>query len=308
MRRFTVPVLAFAAAGVLTACGGGGSGPGITAGELEELRSDPRVVRLAGIMETADTLLIPSTHIWSSFTAQGETIIDREEEGYSCIGSRCVGNSSGEVISLDDFANPGTSADVIVTKASLGSQAGFDTMAYRAGIPVSSAENDDIAISGDLSADFYGAWGRHGAAILAVADAPFTGSYRGIPFTGDLRQAVPHVAGSAAGTNPAGTGSARWTGVAEAASTLNFQRRQGTVMLTIADLSRPRVGVDIDIGGHDIGAPGWSDIPVTGGNFETGTIGRDYVEGNFHGADHSEAYGVFDTGPYVGAFGARQAQ
>ena len=259
-------------------------------------------------MERADTLVIPSTHIWSTFTAQGETITDRMEEGYSGIGSRCVGNSSGEVVSLDDFVNPGTGADVIVTRASLGSQAGLDTMAYSAGIPFSSAGNADIAISGGLSADFYGAWGRHGAALLAVSDAPFAGSYQGIPFTGDLRQAIPHAVGSAAGTNPAGTGSARWTGVAEAASTGNFQRRQGTVTLTVADLSIPRVGAEIVIDGHDIGAPGWTDIPMTGGNFETGRIGRDYLEGNFHGADHSEAYGVFDTGPYVGAFGARQAQ
>ena len=28
------------------------------------------------------------------------------------------------------------------------------------------------------------------------------------------------------------------------------------------------------------------------------------MAGNFHGSAHEEAYGVFDTGAYVGAFGA----
>ena len=257
-------------------------------------------------MERADTLLIPSAHVWFSLSAQGDTITDRAEEGLSCNGPRCVGTTSGDVISLDDFANPGTDTVGVVTKADLGSRAGFDTITFSGRSPTSSAGDADITITGSLSADYYGAWGRHGTASLMIADVPFSGNYQGIPFTGDYRGVFPFVAGDAAGTNPAGLGRATWTGVAEAASTRNFQRRQGTATLVIADLSRPRVSVDINIGGYDIGAPGWSDIPLTGGRFKTGRAGRDYLEGNFHGADHSEAYGVFDTGPYVGAFGAKR--
>ena len=37
-----------------------------------------------------------------------------------------------------------------------------------------------------------------------------------------------------------------------------------------------------------------------------GSAGRDYPEGNFHGQDHEETYGVFDTGAYIGAFGAKR--
>ena len=40
--------------------------------------------------------------------------------------------------------------------------------------------------------------------------------------------------------------------------------------------------------------------------FAAGTAGSDYLTGNFHGPDHEEAYGVFDTGAYVGAFGAKR--
>ena len=49
-------------------------------------------------------------------------------------------------------------------------------------------------------------------------------------------------------------------------------------------------------------------VDVTGGlhngRFETGAAGVDRLIGNFHGPRHEEAYGAFDTGAYVGAFGA----
>ena len=294
---------------LLSACGGGdkpaSSNAGLPASEVEQVRSDPRVIRLGGVMERADTLLIPSSHSWYSITVQGETVSRRGEESYSCDGPRCVGNSSREAVSLDDFVSPSSDTDVIVTKADLGSQAGFDTLTFSGSSPVS---DPDLTITGELSADYYGAWGQYGAAYLIVTDLPVSGRYQGIPFTGDFRGVVPYVAGDAAETNPTGLGSATWTGVVEAASTRNFQRRQGQATLTIAELSRPRVGVEIDIAGYAIGSPEWSDIPLANGGFATGQIGSDYLEGNFHGPDHGEAYGVFDTGAYVGAFGAKRTR
>ena len=288
---------------LLSACGGGNSG--LPASELEQVRSDPGVIRLGGIMERADTLLIPSLHTWASITVQGETINRREDESFSCNGPRCVGNSSREAIGLDDFVSPSSDTDVTVTRADLGSRAGFDTLTFSGSSPVS---DPDLTITGELSADYYAAWGRYGVAFLAVTDLPVSGRYRGIPFTGDFRIVMPYVLGDAAGTNPTGLGSATWTGVAEAASTRNFRRRQGQATLTIAELSRPRVGVEIDIAGYAIGSPGWSDIPLANGGFATGRVGSDYLEGDFHGSDHGEAYGVFDTGAYVGAFGAKRTR
>ena len=108
--------------------------------------------------------------------------------------------------------------------------------------------------------------------------------------------------------NPAGLGTATWTGIAEAASTRTFQWRPGTASITIADLSHPRVSVDIDVPGYAIDAPAWADIPLASGRFAIGTAGSDYLEGNFHGANHGETYGVFDTGAYIGAFGAKRDQ
>ena len=103
-----------------------------------------------------------------------------------------------------------------------------------------------------------------------------------------------------------GAGRAIWRGIAEAASTATFERLTGAATVTIADLSRPRVGVAIDVPGHRIGAPGWADMPLLNGRFATGTAGTDYLAGDFHGPAHQEAWGVFDTGAYVGAFGAKR--
>ena len=59
------------------------------------------------------------------------------------------------------------------------------------------------------------------------------------------------------------------------------------------------------VAGSDISEPGWKDMPLAQGRFTSGTAGQDdYLEGNLHGPKHEEAYGVFDTGAYVGAFGA----
>ena len=43
-----------------------------------------------------------------------------------------------------------------------------------------------------------------------------------------------------------------------------------------------------------------------GGFFEKGTAGDDFIEGRSYGPDHEEAWGVFDTCDYVGAFGAKK--
>ena len=83
--------------------------------------------------------------------------------------------------------------------------------------------------------------------------------------------------GAAAATNPAGLGSATWRGVAEAASTGTFERRQGTATLTIADLGLPRIGIAIDVAGWDIGAQTWSDMSLANGSFTVGRAGSDYM-------------------------------
>ena len=270
--------------------------------------SVPPQDRWENIYEIADTLLHSSIHLRYTFnwTGLGQSSSDHVVDSYSCTGSRCV-ESGGRVITVEDLTDPDNRRQVAVPAEDLGSQGGLDT--YTASVDVDlSSLFAETTLTEYPSYDTYGVWGQYGALHLQVIDGPMAGESQGFPFTGDLGYAVAFVLCNATGTNPQGTGSATWSGVAEAVSTSTFQRRQGTATLTIADLSRPRVGVDVDIPGFAIGSPRWSDIPLTDGRFATGTAGTDRLEGDFHGPDHYEAYGVFDTDAYVGGFGAKRTQ
>ena len=79
-----------------------------------------------------------------------------------------------------------------------------------------------------------------------------------------------------------------------------------TAVDTMAALSHPRVGVAVDMPGHAIGAPGWSDMALANGRIKTGTAGAAWLARNFHGPGHEGAWGAFDAGGYVGAFGAKR--
>ena len=288
----------------LCACGGGGGGGG---DEFAQLRSDPSIVRLGGILERADTLLIPSAHLDYSLTAQGQPARGRLADSFTCAGPRCVGNNSGTVFTVTELTDPSIDIGVTLTEVTLGSRGGFDTFAASADTDLSDAI-PGITITDGPSAYSYGLWGQYGAVLLQILDGPMSGQIQGVSFTGDIKTATVYAVGDAAGTNPAGMGNATWSGIAEAASTSTFERREGTATLTIADLSQPRVGVDINITGFDINQTGWADIPLTNGRFATGRVGSDRMEGQFYGPSHGEAYGVFDTGAYVGGFGAKRTQ
>ena len=288
----------------LSACGGGGGGSsaGLSDEELDRVRSDPRVVRLGGILERADTLLIPSVHLRYSLSAQGQTLSDHLVERFSCVGARCVGDG-GTVITVADLLDP--DIDIDLTEVTLGSRGGFDTVTTAAKLDTSSSIQD-VTITDLPSALSYGFWGQYGLAAVEIVDGRVAGSTQGVSFTGDMSWAAAYVVGDATRSSPAGMGSATWSGIAEAASTRTFQRRQGTATVTIADLSRPSVGVDIDITGFAIGSSAWSDMRLTNGQFAAGTVGANRLEGNFYGPNHEETYGTFDTDTYVGAFGAKR--
>ena len=292
----------------LSACGGGGG-----VDEFARLRSDPNIVRLGGILQSSDTLLMPSVHVDYSLTMQGQTRSERLTESFTCAGPRCVGNG-GTVFTVMDLIDPSTDIGVTIKEVTLGSAGGFDTFAASVDINLADIDLSDTVpgvstITDGPSAYNYGLWGQYGAVLLQILDGPWSGqTIQGASFTGDISTAAVYALGNATGTNPAGMGSATWSGIAEAASTSTFQRREGTATLTIADLSQPRVGVDIDITGFAINSPGWADMPLTNGRFATGDVGSDRMEGQFYGPSHDEAYGVFDTGVYVGGFGAKRTQ
>ena len=213
------------------------------------------------------------------------------------------------MLGLGDFADPFTDSGAIATWADLGSQAGSDAITFSADAPDgTSTAVPGVAITGSPSADHYGAWGEYGAVLLSDFDASVSGGAQDIPFTGHVTGPPPYILADAAGTNSADSRSATWTGIAEAASARAFRRRQGAATLNIADLSSPRVGVEIGVAGLAVGSPGWSGMPPANGGIAPGSIGCSYLEGDFRRPDQDEACGAFNSGTYEGAFGAKRTR
>ena len=304
---------AFAVAALaLAACnGGGGSSPAPTdpPGPTEP-PPDPTgpddgagVARVGDILARADALLFSNHHMRWSLSGGGATLSDTVPETMECAGVRCVAGD-GTVVTIADLATPAT-VDPVESEGTLGRRDGFDTFATRVGFELTERV-PGVTATADPSLLSYGFWGMHGFAALEVGAGPLTGEVDGTAFTGDFSLARAYAVGAVSGSNPVGQGGAVWRGIAEASPTGAFVRLTGTATVRIADLSRPRVGVAIEVPGHDIGAPGWANMPLVNGSFATGTAGSDRLAGNLHGPRHEEAWGVFDTDGYIGAFGARR--
>ena len=288
---------------MLAACAGGSDSQTATARRLDELRSDPRVVRLEGILERADTLVIPNLYLRYSFSSQGVTLTDELVVGFACSGVRCVAEDDGTEVTIADLVDP--SSAIASTDFELGSRGGFDTATLRGVFEVEESI-PEVTLTASPTINSYGFWGEYGFAAIDIVDATMSGLTDGTEISGSMGFAGAYVIGDTSGSNPGGTGSATWTGIAEATSTATSERHQGTATVTIADLSQPRVGVDIAIPGHDIRGQGWEAMALANGRYVSEAEGA-YLEGHFLGPDHSETFGVFDTGRYVGVFGAQQA-
>ncbi len=293
-----LPLTAALAAAVLTlgACGGSsssGTGDG-----------GPVATGLGGIFERADTLLFTGQRAtWSLTTAGGETIAGTMAEAVTCTGARCV-DSDRTATTVQELAEAFAAAGG--GEATLGMRGGFDTAATTSAFEVRESLSG-VTVTAAPAAMSYGFWGEHGFAAVTLAAGPLSGDIDGDAFGGNFSLATAWAAGDATGTNPGGVGGATWTGIAEAVETADFTRLRGTATVSIADLSQPSVTVAIDVPDHEIGAPDWDAMPLSAGRFTAGTPGRgDWLRGNFHGPGHEEAWGVFDTTDYIGAFGAKR--
>lgn len=307
----TLWTLAFAAAALApAACGGGGEGGGaappaaLSEAEIEQVRSDDRVVRLGEILARADALLLTSARARYSLEGGDETLVEDLVDAFECAGARCEA-ADGTAISVTDLTGSAAELDVRLSEATLGERGGLEAAATRGRFEITEVA-DGVRVSAAPTVHAYGFWGEHGYAALELGSGPLTGDADGAALTGEFAFARAYAAGAASGSNPAGAGSAAWSGVVEASPAGAFARLTGSVTISIADLARPRVGVSVDVPGHAINRPGWADMPLTAGRFSTGTAGTDYLEGNFHGPDQEEAWGVFDTTRYLGAFGAKR--
>ena len=231
MKGFAVVTLLLLLAG----CGGEGGGNGV---EMPDaiLQSDPRVMRLEGIVERADTLLAPGIHVSYSVSALGETTTDSLVQEVSCSGVTCTGigvtiNLTDPV--LTDFIKP--DVNLSASGADIQTHDGFDTAFISGSVDASEmgVVLPGIAVTETPAGLGYGFWGEHGMAGLTLVDGPFFGRVNDIPFGGDMKVVIPFALGDAAGTNPDGMGDATWTGIAHVVSIRTFRRQEGAATLTI---------------------------------------------------------------------------
>lgn len=307
MPRNTLTAAALGGLLTLAACGGGsgggngGDGP-IT--DLDELLSDPRVARAQGIVTGATALLVPASYMTIDYTASdGSASRLPVNAAGTCSGLQCTMSWFGGSFTFGahDLALLFGSAEVADLSARLGSRAGMDTVQADATVDVTIG-----SLSSRQTGTTYAMWGEYGYASAITGAGPVSGTVQGQAVSGTIEGVTTGVLGRPTGFNPTGLGSATWTGPAEALSTATYQRSYGTATITMDDLSVPAVDVDVDIAGRSIGSSAWDSIPLTNGRFAAGAHGHDHLVGHFFGPQHEETYGVFNTGAYVGAFGAKR--
>ena len=295
---------------VLGACGGGGDGPAVTQADIDAVASDPRTVRAVSIVDEATLFLIPAGYADLSGTVgEQATAVLLPAVGY-CQGLECTLTGYGPAQGLVTTAR---STDLVtlastvdnVTQIDLGERAGMDT-----GVIAGDASFTVATLPVTGTVESYGVWGEHGFASVQLMSGSATGTYLGQPLDGTVDISLASVLGSPSLSNPSGVGSATWSGAAEAVHIENFARHFGTATVTMADLSRPFVDVDVIISGRSIGPALWADLELRADGLfaTTGIRGQDGIVGGFYGPGHEEVYAAFDTGAYVGAFGAKRDQ
>ena len=285
----TLRAAALAGALALAACGGGGGSPALAPGD------DPRPPdRMPPPGATPSGVpAVSGLHFDYTLERGGERPIS--EDGSAALSCPAAGCAARDLRELSDADGAGM-------------RGGFGTLTGATGGPPLTEAFSGVSVTvSDVSFTRYGFWGAYGWAAVETGAGALSAALDGQRWTGSFDTAHAWAAGEPAGSNPAGAGSAVWRGIAEAARTADFARLPGTAELRIADLSRPRVDADIDL---DDGAGGvalrWTGMAPAAGGFAQDAAGTGRIEGRFHGPGHEEAWGVFDTGAYVGAFGARR--
>lgn len=304
----TLVVAALGGLFALQGCGGSGDGPATGATALERARSDPRIVKAEKILEGAGMFLMVANYEEYQYDASvpggPHERIYVDYYGTCNTGTVCeLTNANGRTIGFDksDFTARTDGRGLTIGRIDLGSRAGFDTGYFEATL-----STDRGTYSSEIVTRSFGVWGEHGYAEAYAASGTFSELVQGVWLSGDVRLTSSFVLGEFSGSNPAGVGSATWRGPAEAILVQTQEHRAGTASVTMADLSVPAVDVDVVIGGRQIGSAAWDNIPLQDGAFLAGYYGQDALIGDFFGPQHEEAYAVFDTGIYVGAFGAKR--
>ena len=285
MKTWSLRAAALAGALALAACGCSGGGPMTPPDTMPPPAAEPAAA------------LVSALQFDYTLVRAGDRPI--EEDGSVPLGCPAPGSGAAGGCAADDLRE-------LAGRDGTGTRDGFGTVTdTTSGPPLTRAFSGASATVTYASFTRHGFWGEYGYAAVEIGTGTVSASVDGQQWSGSFKAAHAWTAGTdPSGTNPAGTGSAVWRGIAEAARTADFARLPGTAALRIADLSRPLVDVDVDL--DDGVALRWEGMEPTGGGFRKGAAGTDRIDGRFHGPGHEEAWGAFDTGAYVGAFGAKR--
>ena len=282
MKRRILQAAVLAGALGLAACGGGGGGGSSTL-ETDTQLPEVEVPRSA-------QALVTGLHFDYTLRSAGESPLEvTDSVPLACAVSGCA------VEDLRDLSGTGT-------------RGGFATVSGPADASQLTQTFTGVSVTAsETSVRRWGFWGEHGHAAVEIGTGTLSVVDGGQTWRGDFTSAHAVTGGDeVSGTNPAGAGSATWSGIAEAVRIANFTRLPGTAQLRIANLSQPRIDANINLDDGDNGvALRWTGLIPRAGRF-SGTSGPGDIEGRFHGPAHEEAWGVFDTSTYVGAFGTER--
>lgn len=265
--------LATALSGVLalTACGGGGSSPAPTTMKPAGTPPLPPDPAPPANPVAAAVPLVSQQHFRYTLTDGQESISDTGWQPLECPSAGCA------VPDLSLLEHTGT-------------RQGFQTVA---------------GPSHHLSYRHYGLWGQYGQGAVTLGSGTLALQQDGHTWRGPFQTVHAWSAGQATGTNPTGTGSATWRGSAEAVSTADLLHLRGTVRLHIPELGQPLLDAHINLEGHTVPLQ-WRQVPIANGSFQQGVAAEHLLHGRFHGPGHAEAWGLFHTDAFLGAFGAKR--
>lgn len=263
-------------------------------GDIPTVRTSTQLSSIAdGISRAANTLLATDFALYT-----GATLTEHDT---TCSGGRCTASvaMSGETsevelnITAPTFGNhPGYSfvASPVMTKR------GVQTVQAVSRSPAQETRRTQLTYAGWLDGSIFG--------ISTLR------SERGEQVINRIGTGIS--VGSVSGSNPTGTGAARWEGLMIGGTKEGVAHViQGDAVIDIDNLMEPDVDIRFSSTfnlntGEFIRDMTWTDLDVTDGRFSSTDNGE--IEGSFYGTTHQEVGGVFDRAGFVGGFGAERVQ
>lgn len=313
--RLTLITLSFA---LIAACGGGGgSGTAVTPATTPVTPRDGDepvnpFADLVNFMPTANSSSIQAVEGIVSATNASIKISDVFEEGSenrvatSCNVNGCIALLPGSVVTVPFLHN-------IVTDVSLISNHGSYFLTYSSeitrGIPIEGVTFAGGNLTGtrygdNSTVEFKTFAGWLDGSIFGIIQASVEESGN------QQHRFISYNAGVPSGSDPSGTGSARWEGAAVATVKADRTFIQGDATITIADFTNPLVVVELE-NLRDANNPEiphtrsftFRDLHLDGNGVFKQRKPQSEVEGRFFGTNHEEVGGWFDSDDVTGAFG-----